>query len=56
MGFGKTNENEIFIFHEIRLKKKNTTKEQFGITVDEHLSFNERITNVCKSACRKIAT
>ena len=33
MGFGKTNENEVFIYQEIRLKK-TTTKKLLGITID----------------------
>ena len=52
MDFGKTNENEVFTYHEIRIKK--TTKKLLGITIDEHLSFNEHLTNVCKSASRKL--
>ena len=53
MGFGKTNENEVFIYHEIRLKKTDT-KKLLGITIDEHLNFNKHITNFCKSASRKL--
>ena len=53
MGFGKTNENEVFAYHEIRLKK-TTTRKLPGITIDEHLNFNEHIVNVCKSASRKL--
>ena len=53
MGFGKTNENEVFTYHEIRLKN-TITKKLLGITIDEHLSFNEHLTNVCKSASRKL--
>ena len=53
MGFGKTNENEVFTYHEIRLKK-TTPKKLLGITIDEHLSFNEHLTNVCKRASRKL--
>ena len=52
MGFGKTNENEAFTYHEIRLKKP-TAKELLGITIDEHLNFNEQLTNVRKRASRK---
>ena len=51
MGFGKTNENELFTYHEIRLKKY-TTKKLLGITMDEHLNFNAHIKNVCKSAMK----
>ena len=53
IGFGKTNENEVFTYHEIRLKK-TTTKKLLGITIDEHLNFNEHLTNVCKRASRKL--
>ena len=53
MGFGKTNENEVFTYHEIQLKK-TTTKKLPGITKDEHLNFNEHLTNVCKRASRKL--
>ena len=53
MGFGKTNENELFTYHEIRLKKY-TTKKLLGITMDEHLNFNAHIKNVCKSAMKKL--
>ena len=52
-GFGKTNENEVFTYHEIRLKK-SATKKLLGITIDEHLNFNEHLTNVCKRANRKL--
>ena len=52
-GFGKTNENEVFTYHEIRLKK-SATKKLLGITIDEHLNFNEHLTNVCKRASRKL--
>ena len=53
MGFGKTNENEVFTYHEIRLKK-TTNKKLFGITIDEHLNFNEHLTNVCKRTSKKL--
>ena len=53
MGFGKTSENEVFTYHEIRLKK-TTTKKLLGITIDKHLNFNEHLTNVCKSDSRKL--
>ena len=53
MSFGKTNENEVFTYHEIQLKKA-ATKELLGMTIDKHLNFNEHITNVCKSALRKL--
>ena len=49
----KTNENEVFIYHEIPLKK-TTSKKLLGITIDEHLNFNQLITNVRKSASRKL--
>ena len=55
MGFGKTNENEVFTYHEIQLKK-TTTKKLLGITKDEHLNFNEHLTNVYKRASRKLNT
>ena len=53
MGFGKTNENEVFTYHEIRLKN-TTIKKVLGITLDKHLSFNEHLANVCKRASRKL--
>ena len=53
MGFGKNNENEVFTYHEIQLKK-TATKKLLGITIDEHLNFNEHLTNVCKRASRKL--
>ena len=53
MGLGKTNENEVFTYPEIRLKKTATIKLP-GITIDEHLNFNKHIINVCNSARRKI--
>ena len=53
MGLGETNENEVFTYHEIQLKK-TTTKKLPGITIDEHLNFNEHLTNVFKSASRKL--
>ena len=53
MGFGKTNENEVFTYHEIRLKI-TTTKKLLGITIDKHLNFNEHLTNVCKRARRML--
>ena len=53
MGFGKTNENEVFTYHKIRLKK-TTTKKPLGITIDEHLNFNDHVTSVYKSASRKL--
>ena len=36
--------------------KKTTTKKLLGITIDEHLNFNEHLTNVCKRASRKLNT
>lgn len=51
--FGKTNGNEVFTYHEIQLKKF-ATKEMLGITMDDHLNFNEHITNKCKSASRNV--
>ena len=53
MGFGKTNENEVFTYHKIRLKK-TTTKKPLGITIDEHLNFNDHVARVYKSASRKL--
>ena len=53
MGFGKTNENEVFTYHKIRLKKTNT-KKTLGITIDEHLNFNDHVASVYKSASRKL--
>ena len=45
MSFRKTNENEGFIYDEIRLKK-TATKKLLSIAIDEHLNFNEHITSV----------
>ena len=53
MYFRKTSENEVFIYHEIPFKK-TTTKKLLGVTIDEHQNFNQHITNVCKSASRKL--
>ena len=53
MGLGKTNENEVFTYHKIRLKK-TTTKKPLGITIDEHLNFNDHVASVYKSASRKL--
>ena len=53
MDFGKTNKNEVFTYHEIRLKK-TTFKKLLGITIDDHLKFNEHLTNVCKRASRNL--
>ena len=33
---------------------KKTTKKLLGITIDEHLNFNEHLTNVYTSASRKL--
>ena len=52
IGFGKTSENEVFTYHEIRIKK-TATKTLLGITIDEHLNLNEHLTNVCKRASKK---
>ena len=46
-------EDEVFNYHEIRLKK-TTTKKLLGITIDEHLNFNKHLTNECKRASRKL--
>ena len=51
--FGKTNENEVFTYHEIWLKKA-ITKKLHGITTEQHLNFNEYVTNKCKNASRKL--
>ena len=40
MGFGKTNENEVFTYREIRLSKI-TTEKLLGITIDEHLNNSD---------------
>ena len=53
MNFGRTSENELFTYHEIRLKK-TATKELFGVTMDRHFNFNEHITNIFKSAGRNL--
>ena len=53
MNFGKTNGNEVFTYHEIQLKKF-ATKEMLGITMDDHLNFNEHITNKRTSASRNV--
>ena len=53
MGFGKNNENEVFTYHEIQLKK-TATKKLLGITIDEHLNFNEHLTNVCKKDSKSL--
>ena len=34
--------------------QKATTKKLLAVTIDEHLNFNEYLTNVCKSASRKL--
>ena len=52
-GFGKTNKNEVFTYHEVWLKKI-TTKKLLSIRIDEHFNINEDMTNVCKSASRKL--
>ena len=44
IGFVKIIKNEVFTYHEIRLQK----------TIDEHLDFNEHITNIRKSTSREI--
>ena len=53
MGLGKTNENEVFAYHEFRIKK-NTVKKLLGITIDKHLNFNKHLTSVYKSPIRKL--
>ena len=40
MRFGKTNENEVFTYREIRLSKI-TTEKLLGITIDEHLNNSD---------------
>ena len=52
MSFGKTNENKVFTYHEIRIK--SVTVKMLDITINDLLDFNEHITNVCKSASRKV--
>ena len=42
MGFRKTDENEVFPYHKIQLKK------------DEHVNFNKHKKNVWKSASRSL--
>ena len=42
ISFVKIIKNEVFTYHEIRLQK----------TIDEHLNFNEHITNIRKSTSR----
>ena len=44
ISFVKIIKNEVFTYHEIRLQK----------TIDEHLDFNEHITNIRKSTSRQI--
>ena len=53
MGFGKTNENEVYAYHENRLKKL-LLRDFLGITIDGHLKLNEHIANVCKSTSKKL--
>ena len=53
MSFGKTNKNDVFTCHEIGLKK-TATRKLLGITIDGYLSFNEHISDVYKSATRKL--
>ena len=43
----------LFTYHKIGLKE-TATKKLLDITIDENLSFNEHITNICKSANRKL--
>ena len=40
MRFGKTNENEVFTYREIRLSKI-TNEKLLGITIDEHLNNSD---------------
>ena len=51
----KYHEIEVFTYHEVR-RKKTAAKKLFGITIDEHLNFNEHITNACKSTSKKLST
>ena len=48
MGLRKINENEVSTYHDIRLKK-TTAKKLLDTIIDQHLNFNEYITNVCRS-------
>ena len=52
MSFGKISQNEESIMKSNL--KKTATKKLLGITINEHLNFNEHITNACKSASRKL--
>ena len=42
MSIRKTNGNEVYTYHEIRLKE-TATEKLLGITIDEHLNFKEHV-------------
>ena len=42
MSIRKTNGNEVYTYHEIRLKK-TAAEKLLGITIDEHLNFKEHV-------------
>ena len=46
--FGKTSRNDVFCLN------KAASKKLHGIAIDNHLTFNRDITNICKSAKRKL--
>ena len=48
INFGKTSENDVFTYND------TATKKLLGITINDHLNFNKHISNVCKSARRKV--
>ena len=52
MNFGKSNENVVFTYHEIRPKK--LLRKLLEITTNYHIIFNEQSTNIYKSASRKL--
>ena len=45
MSIRKTNGNEVYTYHEIRLKK-TAAEKLLGITIDEHLKFKEHVKNI----------
>ena len=49
MGFGRTNENEVFNYDKIR-RKNATTKKLLSIKINDHLNFYEHSTNKYKRA------
>ena len=46
--FGRTSRNDVFCLN------KAASKKLHGITIEDHLTFNRDITNICKSAKRKL--